>query len=130
MCTSFISKKMGTRPVLLAYQPPASSTFLSQQISHQQSASSTFLSEQISTSHQPNKYLVRGGTVKVGYTLLRLRAMACRSLPPTRHGHFPAPGRTMRDLFVRILFFLTALQPLEISVAVRRSLLVAFGYEH
>jgi hypothetical protein len=41
------------RPVRLAYQPPASSTFLSQQTSHQQSASSTFVSEQISTSHQP-----------------------------------------------------------------------------
>jgi hypothetical protein len=40
-------------PVRLAYQPPASSTFLSEQISHQQPASSTFLSEQISTSHQP-----------------------------------------------------------------------------
>jgi hypothetical protein len=41
------------RPVRLAYQPPASSTFLSEQTSHQQLASSTFLSEQISTSHQP-----------------------------------------------------------------------------
>jgi hypothetical protein len=41
------------RPVRLAYQPPASSTFLSEQTSHQQPASSTFLSEQISTSHQP-----------------------------------------------------------------------------
>jgi hypothetical protein len=40
-------------PVRLAYQPPASSTFLSEQSSHQQPASSTFLSEQISTSHQP-----------------------------------------------------------------------------
>jgi hypothetical protein len=40
------------RPVRLAYQPPASSTFLSQQTSHQQSAISTFLSERISTSHQ------------------------------------------------------------------------------
>jgi hypothetical protein len=37
----------------LAYQPPASSAFLSQQISHQQSANSTLLSEQTSTSHQP-----------------------------------------------------------------------------
>jgi hypothetical protein len=37
----------------LAYQPPASSTFLSQQISYQQPASSTFLSKQTSTSHQP-----------------------------------------------------------------------------
>jgi PKD repeat protein len=37
----------------LTYQPPASSTFLSEQISHQQPASSTFLSEQTSTSHQP-----------------------------------------------------------------------------
>jgi hypothetical protein len=39
--------------VRLAYQPPASSIFLSEQISHQQPASSTFLSEQTSTSHQP-----------------------------------------------------------------------------
>jgi hypothetical protein len=38
---------------VLAYQPPTSSTFLSEQISHQQSASNTFLSKQISTSHQP-----------------------------------------------------------------------------
>jgi hypothetical protein len=36
----------------LAYQPPASSTFLSKQISHQQPTSNIFLSEQISTSHQ------------------------------------------------------------------------------
>jgi hypothetical protein len=40
-------------PVRLAYQPPASSTFLSEQTNHQQPASSTFLSEQTSTSHQP-----------------------------------------------------------------------------
>jgi hypothetical protein len=37
----------------LAYQPPASSTFLSEQTSHQQPDSNTFLSEQTSTSHQP-----------------------------------------------------------------------------
>jgi hypothetical protein len=37
----------------MAYQPPASSIFLSEQPSHQQPASSTFLSEQTSTSHQP-----------------------------------------------------------------------------
>jgi hypothetical protein len=36
----------------LAYQPPASSTFLSEQTSHQQPASSTLLSEETSTSHQ------------------------------------------------------------------------------
>jgi hypothetical protein len=41
------------QPVCLAYQPPASSTFLSQQTNHEQPASSTFLSEQISTSQQP-----------------------------------------------------------------------------
>jgi hypothetical protein len=41
------------RPVRLAYQPPASSTFPSQQISHQQPVNSTFLSEQTSTSRQP-----------------------------------------------------------------------------
>jgi hypothetical protein len=40
-------------PVRLAYQPPASSTFLSEQTSYQQSVSSTFISELINTSHQP-----------------------------------------------------------------------------
>jgi hypothetical protein len=40
------------RPVRLAYQPPANSTFLSEQTSHQQPASSTLLSEQTSTNHQ------------------------------------------------------------------------------
>jgi hypothetical protein len=54
-CTSFrfLIMKTNSQPVRSAYQPPASSTFLSEQISQQQSASSTFLSEQISTSHQP-----------------------------------------------------------------------------
>jgi hypothetical protein len=41
------------QPVRLAYQPPASSIFLSEQTSHQQPASSIFLSEKISTSYQP-----------------------------------------------------------------------------
>jgi hypothetical protein len=50
--TKFISIR---RPVHLAYQPPVSSTFLSEQTSHQQSAKSIFLSQQISTSHQPNE---------------------------------------------------------------------------
>jgi hypothetical protein len=44
---------LNAHPVRLAYQPPASSTFLSQQISHHQPASSTFLLKQTSTSHQP-----------------------------------------------------------------------------
>jgi hypothetical protein len=35
------------------YQPPASSTFLSEQTNHQRPASSTLLSEETSTSHQP-----------------------------------------------------------------------------
>jgi hypothetical protein len=38
-------------PVRLAYQSPASSTFLLEQTSHQQFANRTFLSEQISTNH-------------------------------------------------------------------------------
>jgi hypothetical protein len=42
--------KRRRQPVRSAYQPPASSTFLSEQTSHQQSASSTLLSEQTSTS--------------------------------------------------------------------------------
>jgi hypothetical protein len=40
-------------PISLAYQPPANSTFLSEQISHQQPVNNTFLSEQTSTNHQP-----------------------------------------------------------------------------
>jgi hypothetical protein len=48
-------KTPSAQPVRLVYQPPASSTFLSEQTSHQQPASSTLLSEQTSTSHQPNK---------------------------------------------------------------------------
>jgi hypothetical protein len=45
--------QINKQPVRLAYQPPASSTFLSEQISQQEPANSTFLSEQTSTSHQP-----------------------------------------------------------------------------
>jgi hypothetical protein len=47
------SNATNDQPIRSAYQPPASSTFLSEQTSHQQSVSSTFLSEQISTSHLP-----------------------------------------------------------------------------
>jgi hypothetical protein len=45
----------------LAYQPPASSNFVSQQTSHQQPASSTFFSKQTSTatSHQPTEQAAR-----------------------------------------------------------------------
>jgi hypothetical protein len=39
------------QPVRSAYQPPASSAFLSEETSHTQPASSTFLSEQTSTSN-------------------------------------------------------------------------------
>jgi hypothetical protein len=46
------------RPVRLAYQPPASSIFLSQQTSHQQRANITLLSEQTITSHQPTEQAV------------------------------------------------------------------------
>jgi hypothetical protein len=46
-------------PVRLAYQPPASSTFLSEQTSHQQPVSSTFISQQISINHQPNEQAVQ-----------------------------------------------------------------------
>jgi hypothetical protein len=38
--------------VRLAYQPPTSSIFLSQQINHQQLVSNTFFLEQINTSNQ------------------------------------------------------------------------------
>jgi hypothetical protein len=48
-----IWSKLDVQPVRSAYQPPASSTFLSEQTSHHQPANCTFLSQQISTSHQP-----------------------------------------------------------------------------
>jgi hypothetical protein len=51
----------------LAYQPPASSTFLSEQTSHQEPASSIFLSEQTSTSHQPPAK--RTSCIIVGFTI-------------------------------------------------------------
>jgi hypothetical protein len=41
----------------LTYQPPTSSTFLSEQISHKQPANSTFLSQQTSTS-QTNRLTI------------------------------------------------------------------------
>jgi hypothetical protein len=48
------------RPVRLSYQPPANSTFLSEQTSHQQSASSTFSQNKPAPaiSHQPNEQVV------------------------------------------------------------------------
>jgi hypothetical protein len=61
------------QPVRLAYQPPASSTFLSEQTSHQQPASSTFLSEQISTGNQPP-------AKRTGYWL-----MAAKAVPSAAH---------------------------------------------
>jgi hypothetical protein len=48
----------------LAYQPPASSTFLSEQTSHQQPANNTFLSEQTSTSHQHQPNEQAGGCLR------------------------------------------------------------------
>jgi hypothetical protein len=54
----FIQFSLALRPVHLAYQPLANSTFLSEQISHQQPTSGTFLSIQINTSHQPNEQAV------------------------------------------------------------------------
>jgi hypothetical protein len=61
------------RPVRLAYQPPVSSNFLSEQTSHQQPANSTFLSEQISTSHQPP-------AKRTGWLSLLLLPQICMSL--------------------------------------------------
>jgi hypothetical protein len=80
------------RPVRLAYQPPASSTFLSEQTSHQQPASSTLLSEQISTSHQPpaNRTGCTTGGRKPGRINL-LRA-AQPAAPPISNYPSASPG--------------------------------------
>jgi hypothetical protein len=51
------------QPLRSAYQPPGSSTFLSEQTIHQQPANSTFLLQQTSTSHQPNEHTVRLGAI-------------------------------------------------------------------
>jgi hypothetical protein len=46
------------RPVRLAYQPPASGTFLSEQISHQQPANSTFFQNKPApATSQPNRLI-------------------------------------------------------------------------
>jgi hypothetical protein len=52
-----MSKLDLVRPVRLAYQPPASSTFLSEQTSHHQPSNSTFLSHKSAPAigHQPNE---------------------------------------------------------------------------
>jgi hypothetical protein len=57
MCieNSFFSQFGRSFSLFAAYQPPASSTFLSEQTSHQQPDSSTLLSKQTSTSHQPTE---------------------------------------------------------------------------
>jgi hypothetical protein len=74
-----------TQHVRSAYQPPASSTFLSEQTSHQQSASSTFLSEQISTSHQPNEQADCGKAVDLSEMLVAARSH------PNKYGSLTAP---------------------------------------
>jgi hypothetical protein len=49
------------RPVRLAYQPPASSTFLSQQTSHQQCSSLRTNQHQPSATSQPNRLMAPAG---------------------------------------------------------------------
>jgi hypothetical protein len=73
------------RHVRLAYQPLANSTFLSDQTSHQQPASSIFLSEQISTSHQPNEQAIRAS--KKGEVLVthKLGLYQADGLIPRQH---------------------------------------------
>jgi hypothetical protein len=65
------------QPVCLAYKPPVSNNFLSQQISHQQPTSSTFLSKQTSTSHQPNE---QANYVLPLYSLIMLNVQQIKSL--------------------------------------------------
>jgi hypothetical protein len=67
-------------PVRLAYQPPDSSTFLSQQTSHQHPANSTHLSEQTSTSHQPSANGT--GNTKMGGQSTGSSLAACLPAPP------------------------------------------------
>jgi hypothetical protein len=68
-------------PIRLAYQPPASSTFISEQTSHQQPASSSFFSKQISTSRQPpaNKHAARLGFFHLSF-IIELLAMSSNCL--------------------------------------------------
>jgi hypothetical protein len=72
---------IGWQPVRSAYQPPVSSTFVSEQTSHQQSASSTFLSEQISTNHEPP-------AKRIGFRFSPERKLPWRQLQRVEHlGH-------------------------------------------
>jgi hypothetical protein len=100
----------------LAYQPPASSIFLSEQTSHKQPASSTFLSEQISTSHQPPakrtgsmsadlchflKYAAQGGTsvCRVGFKAVSTEAAPRLRVPaPLASNNFPRGEEHIRGL--------------------------------
>jgi hypothetical protein len=78
------------RPVHLAYQPPANSTFLSEQTSHQQPANSTFLSEKPAPaiSHQPNEQAVEGRRVPW------LRRRTCPFANPNEIGYAYTPSTT------------------------------------
>jgi hypothetical protein len=95
-------------PIRLSYQPPHSSTFLSEQTSHQKSANSTFLSEQI--SHRSNEQAAcHRRSIGVGRASLLTARFRCftsqrlkwqhESLVPERRRHCTAH-----------LFFCLALQ--------------------
>jgi hypothetical protein len=77
----------------LAYQPPVSSTFLSEQTSHQQPASSTLLSEQTSTSHQPPAN--RTGWEFVPYSRQPIQSQSGQSAlsDPLPRPRFPSASR-------------------------------------
>jgi hypothetical protein len=82
------------QPVRSAYQPPANSTFLSEQTSHRQPVSSNLLSEQTSTS-QPNRMVgtcreARSDLLAVGLVCLQSFAAPARTSPLWR-----ADGRSI-----------------------------------
>jgi hypothetical protein len=73
----------------LAYQPPDSSNFLSEQISYQQPASSTFLSEQTSTGDQPP-------AKRTGWLSPYLPAPSSRAARWEPRGLAPSPSGVVR----------------------------------
>jgi hypothetical protein len=104
---------VNSRHVRLAYQPPASGTFLSEQTSQQQSANSTFLLEQISTSHQPparrTGCRLAGQVARVGEAMSCCRAGGAAGTGPAprfrggsaTHGRF-LPARQRAETLCRL----------------------------
>jgi hypothetical protein len=91
-------EKSNLRPLRMAYQPPASSTFHSEQTSHQQSANNICLSKQISINHQqPAK---RTGCSTEMFWWAYVRRFRSKALTWTRVSCWLIPCNCMRKCYL------------------------------